>query len=48
MKACFELVMAYGDFKDLSKRTASHKILPDKAILLKTINKMEIHLDFLQ
>ena len=23
--------MAYGDFKDLKKRTASHKILRDKA-----------------
>ena len=23
--------MAYGDFKDLTKRTASHKMLPDKA-----------------
>ena len=32
LKACFELVMAYGDFKDLSRRTASHKILPDKAV----------------
>ena len=23
--------MAYGDFKDLTRRTASEKILPDKA-----------------
>ena len=23
--------MAYGDFKDLTRRTASDKILPDKA-----------------
>ena len=30
-KACFWLDMAYGDFKDLTRRTASDKILPDKA-----------------
>ena len=30
-KACFRLDMAYGDFKDLTRRTASDKILPDKA-----------------
>ena len=31
-KACFQHDMAYGDFKDLTKRTASDKILPNKAI----------------
>ena len=30
-KACFKHVMAYGDFKDLNRRTASDKILLDKA-----------------
>ena len=30
-KACFQHDMAYGDFKDLTRRTASDKILPDKA-----------------
>ena len=31
-KACFQHDMAYGDFKDLTRRTASDKILCDKAI----------------
>ena len=30
-KACFEHDMAYGDFKDLKRRTASDKNLRDKA-----------------
>ena len=30
-KPCFQHNMAYGDFKDLARRTASDKILPDKA-----------------
>ena len=30
-KACFQHDMAYGDFKDLKKRTASDKVLKDKA-----------------
>ena len=30
-KACFQHDMFYGDFKDLTKRTASDKILSDKA-----------------
>ena len=29
-KACFKHDMAYGDFKDLAKRTASDKVLSDK------------------
>ena len=30
-KACFKHDMAYGDFKDLSRRTASDRMLHDKA-----------------
>ena len=30
-KACFQHDMAYGDFKDLARRTSSDKILHDKA-----------------
>ena len=30
-KACFQHDMAYGDFKDLKRRTASDRILRDKA-----------------
>ena len=30
-KACFQYDMAYGDFKDLARRTASDKVLQDKA-----------------
>ena len=30
-KACFQPDMAYGDFKDLARRTASDKVLRDKA-----------------
>ena len=30
-KACFQHDMAYGDFKDLAKKTAFNKILPDEA-----------------
>ena len=30
-KACFQHDMAYGDFKDLARRTASDKALRDKA-----------------
>ena len=30
-KACFQHDMAYGDFKDLAKRTPSDRILRDKA-----------------
>ena len=31
-KACFQHDMAFGDFKDLTRRIASNKILRDKAI----------------
>ena len=30
-KACFQHDMVYGDFKDIKRRTASDKILRDKA-----------------
>ena len=30
-KACFQHDMAYGDFKDLARRTGSDKVLKDKA-----------------
>ena len=30
-KACFQHDMAYGDFKDFTRGTASGKIFPDKA-----------------
>ena len=31
LKACFQTDMAYGDFKNLTRTTASDKILRDKA-----------------
>ena len=33
-KACFQHDMAYGDFKDVSRRTASDKILHGKAFYI--------------
>ena len=30
-KVCFQHVMAYGNFEDLTRKTASEKILHDKA-----------------
>ena len=30
-KACFQHDMAYGDFKDLPKRTGANKVLREKA-----------------
>ena len=48
-KACFQHDMAYGDFKDLKRKTALDKILRDKyyilllyLILLKILNMMGI------
>ena len=41
--------MAYGDFKDLTRRTASDKILRDKAFnIAKIWNMMDIKVDLLQ
>ena len=39
--ACFQHDMAYGDFKDLSRRTASDKILKDKAFNIAKNRKYE-------
>ena len=40
--------MAYGDFKDLKRRTASDKILRDKAFnIAKNLNMMGIKEDLL-
>ena len=44
-KACFQQHMAYGDFKDLTRRTASDKILRDKVF---NIAEMGIKGVFLQ
>ena len=42
-KAGFRHDMAYGDFKDLPRRTASDKVLPDKAFnICKNLNMMGI------
>ena len=52
-KACFQHDMAYGDFKDLKRRTASDKDLKDKEfnITLKILNmtdiKEDLHLWFI-
>ena len=40
-KACFQHDMAYGDFKDLARRTASDKRDQD-LILAKVLNMMNI------
>ena len=49
-KVCFQHDMAYGDFKDLTRRTASDKTLLDKAvlILLKIWNTININAHLLQ
>ena len=39
-KACFQHDMAYWDFKDLARRTATNKVLRDKAFNLKKILNM--------
>ena len=33
-KACFQHDMAYGDFEDLNRRTAAHKVLREKAFTI--------------
>ena len=40
-KACFQHDMAYGDFKDLIRRSASDKILRDKAFCIEKIPKCD-------
>ena len=43
-KTCFQRDMAYGDFKDLTRRTASDKILSDKAFNIAKNPKYEGYL----
>ena len=40
-KACFQHDMAYGDFKDLPKRTAADKVLRDKAFKIASDQKYD-------
>ena len=40
-KACFQHDMAYGDFKDLAKRTAAEKVLKDKAFKIANDQKYD-------
>ena len=40
-KACFQHDMAYGDFKDLQRRTASDKVLRDKAFNISANSKYD-------
>ena len=40
-KACFQHDMAYGDFKDLARRTASDKVLRDKVFNIAKSPKYE-------
>ena len=42
-KACFQYDMAYGDFKDLAKRTAADKVLRDKAFNIAKDKKYDIY-----
>ena len=45
-KVCFQHDMAYGDFEDLTRRTASDKILRDEAFdIAKFPNMMNIIVD---
>ena len=42
-KACFQHDMAYGDFKDLKRRTTADNLLRDKAFnIAKNLNMMDI------
>ena len=40
-KACFQHDMAYGDFKDLAKRTFEDKVLRDKAFKIASNQKYD-------
>ena len=40
-KACFQHDMAYGDFKDLAKRTAADKVLRDKTFKIVSDQKYD-------
>ena len=42
-KACFQHDMAYGDFKDLKRRTAADNVLRDEPFnIVKILNMMDI------
>ena len=47
-KTCFQHDMAYGDFKDLTRRTASDKILHDKHLILLKMWTMDINMYLLK
>ena len=48
-KACFHHDMAFGNFKDLSRRTASDKVLRDNAFNIPKIqNMMDVNVHLLQ
>ena len=40
-KACFQHDMAYGDFKDLKRRTQSDKVLKDKTFAIASNTKYD-------
>ena len=40
-KACFQHDVAYGDFKDLPKRTAADKVLRDKTFKIASVQKYD-------
>ena len=40
-KACFQHDMAYGDFKNLTKRTMANKVLRDKAFKIASDQKFD-------
>ena len=40
-KACFQHDMAYGDFKDLNRRTTANEVLRDKAFNIAKIPKYD-------
>ena len=46
-KACFQHDMAYGDFKDLARRTASDKVLRNKTFNIAKNAKQDIKEGFL-
>ena len=46
-KACFQHDMAYGDFKDLTRRTASEKTLRDKAFNVAKNPKYDLGQEFI-
>ena len=45
-KACFQQDMAYGDFKELKRRTQSDKVLKDKTFWLAIQNMISKRISF--